>query len=54
MVIKIVKEKCNNCGSCMDICPVGAIEDNGIIVINNTRCIKCRSCLGSCPCKAMC
>jgi len=46
--------RCNKCGTCVRICPVGLIEfdDNGFPEINKTRaasCVKCGHCVLFCP-----
>ncbi|MCT4620202.1 MAG: 4Fe-4S binding protein [Marinisporobacter sp.] len=53
MIIKIDQSKCSGCKICMEICPVGAIEEMDGIRVNMTRCIKCRSCVVACPIKAI-
>lgn len=51
----IDKNKCLGCGSCLSMCPVGAIsfDDDGKAVINPEICIKCRTCEGVCPVSAI-
>lgn len=50
-----IKKKCNYCGLCGAVCPVGAIEvdeDNKRIVFHEDRCIGCGDCVYSCPTNA--
>lgn len=44
-------KKCIKCGSCANICPVGAItmNENGQPVINKEICIQCCACQNTCP-----
>ncbi|KAB3526758.1 4Fe-4S binding protein [Alkaliphilus serpentinus] len=42
---------CNQCGVCIDICPVLAItrDKNGVVRINKKECVGCFMCVGFCP-----
>ncbi|MBN2381275.1 4Fe-4S binding protein [bacterium] len=53
MVAEIDREKCTNCGSCLDSCPVDAITMDDRVVINIDECIGCGSCVVSCPNQAI-
>jgi uncharacterized protein (DUF362 family)/ferredoxin len=45
----IIKTKCDQCGRCVEICPVnGAINLNSY-EINHAKCIKCLLCIENCP-----
>ncbi len=45
------KNKCIGCGTCVGMCPVGAIsfDENGKAKIDKDKCIKCHTCEGVCP-----
>ncbi|WP_018248383.1 EFR1 family ferrodoxin [Orenia marismortui] len=45
---KVAKEKCNNCGICIKVCPVGAIDQEEL-KINNEICLRCFACAKKCP-----
>ena len=41
---------CVCCGTCIDICPIGAIsEEDGGYVIDPEVCADCGACAGACP-----
>lgn len=45
------QKTCIGCGTCVGICPVGAIklDKNGKAVIDKNICIQCHACEMSCP-----
>ncbi len=44
---------CTDCGSCLAVCPVGALEKtDGNYVVDRSRCINCGVCTKSCPADA--
>lgn len=47
-----VTDKCAACGTCVAVCPFGAIivdEKRGIAVIDAEKCTKCGLCVKACP-----
>lgn len=54
MLIKIDREKCTDCGLCLETCPINIMErKGGLITIDESRCIKCKTCVAICPVKAI-
>lgn len=52
--MKVCKDKCIACGSCVGACPVGAIEFvDGCASINKEICINCGTCKAICPVEAI-
>ncbi len=44
-----ITDDCAACGSCISECPVGAISEGDIYVIDADKCIDCGSCADVCP-----
>lgn len=52
--MKILKDVCVGCGTCIDACPVNAISLNdGCAEINQEVCVKCGACKDICPVSAI-
>lgn len=50
MAIKIDKEQCIGCESCVATCPAGALSmEDGKASVNQDTCISCGACVGECP-----
>lgn len=43
--------RCNNCGICAEICPMGSISKENVREYTGI-CIKCGACIKRCPCQA--
>ena len=44
-----VGEECTQCGTCADVCPVGAIDLEESRLIDKEKCFTCCACIKSCP-----
>lgn len=44
-----IEDSCIACGSCIPECPVDAIEEGDIYVIDPELCTDCGSCASVCP-----
>lgn len=42
---------CNQCGTCVDVCPTDALSINkqGVVILNKTLCSGCYVCVETCP-----
>jgi len=49
--VKVDKEKCDGCATCVDVCPVEVFEvvEEKSTVKNNDACLVCRACEVQCP-----
>ena len=45
------KAKCDNCGVCATVCPMGSIDKNDVSLVPGI-CIKCQACIVHCHTKA--
>jgi len=54
-VAEVDPDKCSGCGTCILICPFGAItkDERGIAVVNEVVCKGCGTCAASCPERAI-
>jgi len=52
MAYKITSD-CVACGSCTPECPVDAISEGDIYVIDAEKCIDCGACADVCPAEAI-
>ncbi len=45
----LIKDTCIACGACQPECPVDAISEGDIFVIDAEKCIDCGACESVCP-----
>lgn len=48
-----ISDECIACGTCIDECPVDAISEGDIYVIDPNLCTDCGSCAEVCPTEAI-
>ncbi|TRO50783.1 4Fe-4S dicluster domain-containing protein [Candidatus Bathyarchaeota archaeon] len=53
--VTLNEEKCINCKTCIETCPMGVYEDQGdkVVVAKEDDCIACMGCVGACPVEAI-
>ena len=49
----VINDDCTACGTCIDECPVEAITEGDIYVIDPDICTDCGSCADVCPVEAI-
>ena len=49
----VIYEDCIACGTCIDECPMGAISEGDIYVIDAEVCTDCGTCADVCPSSAI-
>ncbi|GBE14210.1 ferredoxin [bacterium BMS3Abin14] len=49
----VISNECTACGSCVDECPVEAISEGDIYVIDPELCTDCGACEAVCPVEAI-
>jgi electron transfer flavoprotein alpha subunit len=53
MVVKVIEEECTGCESCVDSCPIEAIEMVDDIAKIKDTCNSCNACIEACPVEAI-
>lgn len=50
MSYSVDQEICTGCGTCVEACPIEAVEcDGGVATIDDYLCIMCGACQQQCP-----
>lgn len=50
---RVISDNCVACGTCIGECPVDAISEGEIMVIDPSACIDCGACEAACPVSAI-
>jgi NAD-dependent dihydropyrimidine dehydrogenase PreA subunit len=54
MAVRVDKEKCNGCGTCVEACPTEALSlKNDKVAVDADTCIDCGVCIDECPVQAL-
>lgn len=55
VTLNLAAEKCNGCGTCLEVCPQGVLaRDKGKIRIKDRdACMECGACAKNCPAEAL-
>jgi ferredoxin len=54
MTVKVDKDKCTGCETCVDECPAVAITiENEKAKVDKDLCVDCESCVDVCPSEAI-
>ncbi len=53
MAARVDEDKCTGCGSCVEVCPAGAITVDRIAAIDAEACLECGACVDECPNEAI-
>jgi ferredoxin len=53
LVIKIDNGRCDECGTCVSVCPVNALLLEKTLRVDQKTCISCGACVKACPFRAL-
>jgi ferredoxin len=48
-MLKVDMKKCDECGSCISVCPSDSLVLTDQLQINHRTCLKCNKCVKICP-----
>lgn len=52
-IAQVNDDLCQRCGTCVRVCPFGALSLNGSLTVDTERCMGCGVCTRSCPQQAL-
>jgi ferredoxin len=53
MNLKVKTDLCDQCGTCISVCPKDALLLIENLLIDQSRCILCKNCVSVCPVAAL-
>jgi L-aspartate semialdehyde sulfurtransferase ferredoxin len=53
MSLDVDKKLCDQCGTCISVCPTDALSLMDTILVDNKKCIMCKNCVRVCPVGAL-
>lgn len=53
LVVVVDRERCVDCGACVDVCPDRALSLDARLEVDEGRCTGCGTCLPACPSEAL-
>jgi Fe-S-cluster-containing hydrogenase component 2 len=48
-MLKVDKKSCDQCASCISICPSDSLVLTDVLKINHQTCLRCGKCVKICP-----
>jgi electron transfer flavoprotein alpha subunit len=53
-MVRVEKDECIGCETCVPVCPVNAISMvDGVAIIDQKTCTQCEACVPTCPVEAI-
>lgn len=53
MSLDVDKKLCDQCGTCISVCPTDALSLMDVILVDDKKCIMCNNCVRVCPVGAL-
>ena len=48
-MIRVDNSRCDQCGTCISVCPSGALMLNDYPIVDHNTCTNCANCVKVCP-----
>lgn len=53
MKANVTTNKCDECGTCISVCPENALHLTNNLIVDKHKCIGCSKCVKVCPVSAL-